>query len=533
MVLAIVAVYLLVVMAIAFRVSGGARDVEGYSVGNRDLPGWAVGCSVLGTFLSSMTFLGYPAGAFAGNWNAWVFGLALPVAAGAAALWFVPLYRSSVQLSAYELVHDRFGVWARCYAAAAYIALQLVRVAMVQLLVAFALAPLIDGWNADTATKVQAVILVSGLAVIVYDVVGGMRAVVWTDVLQVVVLTIGAAWCLALLWSHVGPQWDQLAAAHGEKFRLGRPLGTIDAAGGLAPWLIGALSAPTVLVMLIYGVSENLRNYAADQNYVQRMLAARDGRAAARSIWLAALAYLPLSAGFCLIGTLLYFHYGLAPPPELADARPEEVFPYFIRNELPPLAAGLVIAAILAAAMSTIDSSLNSSSTVLLVDAVRPLRRGRVGKYDVIWLRATTVLCGVGATAASLAIYREYGDRAAAMIDVWWKLAGMAGGGMFGLFLLAWLTPRLPSWAALISVAASIPVLWWGGGCPGVPRDWAARAWLDDHPYPLDGKLVGVTASLVVLGLGGVFRLILPPTNRRSGPRADAAGDCPGAGADV
>lgn len=502
MILAIVATYLAIVMAIAFRVSRGARDVDGYSVGSRALPGWAVGLSVLGTFLSSMTFLGYPAGAFAGNWNSWVFGLAAPIAAAAAAVWFIPLYRGSVRLSAYELVHDRFGAWARCYAAAAYIALQMVRVAMVQLLVAFALAPLIDGWNADTATKIETIILVSGVAVIIYDVMGGMQAVVWTDVLQVIVLTIGAGWCLVVLVGDVGPRLGELVAAHREKFALGAPISSPKAAGGWGAWIAHLLTAPTLVVMLIYGLTENLRNYGADQNYVQRMLAAKDGRAAARSIWLGALAYLPLSAGFCLIGTLLFFRYGLDTPPELVGARAEEFFPYFIHTSLPSVAAGVVIAAILAAAMSTIDSSLNSSSTVLLVDVVRPLRGGRPSQLDIYVLRSSTALFGVAATAASLSIFRVYGDGADAMIGVWWKLAGMAGGGLFGLFLLAWLTPRIPSGAALAAVLASFPMLWWGGGCPGVDPESSTGRWLAEHAFPFDGKLVGVAATLIMLAVG-------------------------------
>lgn len=210
--LIIIAVYLIAMLAIGYRVSDQSRDVEGYTVGNRNMSGWPLGLSVLATFLSSITFLGIPAKTFSqGNWNAFIFGATAPIAALVAVRWFVPLYRQGVSLSAYELLESRFGYWARAYAALSYVTLQIIRIGNVLLLVALAMKPMLR-WDAPPGdwaerfsaaewvdVKIVCILLLAGLVVIVYDVLGGIRAVVWTDVWQVFILTFGALWVLAEL----------------------------------------------------------------------------------------------------------------------------------------------------------------------------------------------------------------------------------------------------------------------------------------------------------------------------------------------
>jgi SSS family solute:Na+ symporter len=257
------------------------------------------------------------------------------------------------------------------------------------------------------------------------------------------------------------------------------------------------------MVVFLYGLSENLRNYGTDQNYVQRMLAARNERAAAGSIWLAALGYLPVSAIFCLIGSALAVRY--AAPGALPEGmKAEEVFPYYMKHELPPVVLGLVISGILAAAMSTIDSCLNSISTLVLVDVVRPLRQ-REPRIREIWiLRLSTILFGVIGTGTAVFMYVAFQEeRARTIMDLWWQYAGTAGGGLFGLFLLAWLAPRLPAWGALLAVLSTIPVMAWGT----FARNFAsgsAWAWLE---CPLSPLLVGVAGTAALLVVGGSIAL--------------------------
>lgn len=478
--LVVVVVYLAAMLALAWYVSAGSRDVEGYSLGDRGMSGWAVGLSVLGTFTSSISFLAYPAAAYQGNWNAYVFGLALPFSAWVAVRYFIPLYRSADRLSAYELLGERLGWGARLYAAASYLLLQLVRVAMVLLLLALAVAPLL-GW------QVVPTIILVGLLVIAYDVLGGLQAVIWTDVWQVLILFGGAAWCLGELVigypGGAGALWADLPS---EKLSLGS-------------WDVWDLSTSTFWVVLVYGLAENLRNYGTDQSYVQRMLCARNEREAAKSFWIGALSYVPLSVLFFAIGSALFVHYQQATGLLPAGLKPEEVFPFFIRRELPPGVGGLVIAAIMAAAMSTVDSSLNAMSTVVLSDFLRPQRGARQPLWpEIVTLRLSTATAGLLGTGLAVGVYLVYREGSQTIIDLWWQSAGTIGGGMFGLFLLAWLVPRVPGWGALLAVVATWPVLAWGTFARNLPADSPWAAW----NCPLERKLVGIAGTLVLVTVG-------------------------------
>jgi len=491
--LAVVAIYMAAMLGVAWFVSAKSRDVEGYTVGNRNMSGWVVGLSVLGTFTSSISFLAVPAMIYSDrNWNSFVFPLAVPVAAVVAVRWFVPLYRREVQLSAYEFLERRFGYWARGYADACFLLLHTIRVGMVLLLVALAVQPLL-GWN------VLPTIVCLGVLVIVYDVLGGIQAVIWTDVVQVAILFGGAAWCLAVL----AGGWPGGAG----QFFHDVPAGSFSL-GDFAAW---DLAQSTFLVVFIYAISENLRNYGTDQNYVQRMLAARDDHEASRSIYVGAFGYLPVIAVISLVGTGLSMWYQLPieamPDSEAAafvgermaslpvDARPDAIFPHFIRHELSPIVAGLVVSAVLAAGMSTVDSSLNSMSTVLLVDVARRLRRGPSRVPEIILLRLFTAAMGAFGTAAAALVYLEYGEGSGALMGLWWKYAGVSGAGLFGLFLLAWLMPRIPPWGAAVAVISSLPVLGLG---------------LYDNGEHVHGNAVGVAGVLMMLVIGGLVRLVAP-----------------------
>lgn len=488
--------YMAAMLWLAWRVSDQSRNVEGYTVGNRSMAGWTVGLSVLGTFASSITFLGLPAKAYDGNWNAFVFSIALPFAALVAVTWFIPLYRRETQISAYALLESRFGYWARAYADASFVVLQLIRVATVLLLVALAVRPML-GW------EIVPTLIGVGTLVVIYDTLGGIRAVIWTDVVQVIVLVVGAAWCLVELlfdWS-AGPG-NLLVTIPREKLSLGE-------------WSFD-LTTSTVFVVFLYGVTENLRNYGTDQSYVQRMLCARSDREAGKSIWIGALAYLPMSAMFCLIGSALFMQY---PPDGTHALRPDEVFPHFITNSLPRPVAGLVIAAILAAAMSTVDSSLNSGATVIFVDVFRRFRQREVPRWpEIVTLRLTTVTLGVLGTGLAVSMYLIFREESRTVMDIWWQYAGTAGGGMFGLFLLAWLLPRVPAWGAALGVVLTIPVLAWGTFARNIPddTDWT---WLE---CPLHPNMVGISATAVMLAVGAAFAAAASAGLIQPNPRANS-----------
>ena len=351
--LAVLAAYFAATMAVGFAVTRRSRSVDGFTAADRSLPGWLTGLSILGTFVSSITFLALPAKAYVSNWNPFVFSVSLPLATWVAVRWFLPFYRRSTHVSAYAHLEARFGPWARLYASLCYLLTQLARMGTVMYLMALPLSVLL-GWD------IRTMILVTGVSVTVYALVGGLVAVIYTDAFQTVVLVAGALTCATLMVASLPGGAGQLLQIAGEqgKFSL----------GSLGP----GLGEPTVWVVLLYGLTINLQNFGIDQNYVQRYIASKSDAEARKSLWLGGLTYVPLSAAFLFIGSALFAYYrvhaGDLPAAYRDPAQADFVFPWFIVSVLPPGITGLLIAAIFAAAMSTVSTSLNSSATIILND---------------------------------------------------------------------------------------------------------------------------------------------------------------------
>lgn len=420
-------------------------STEQFMAAGRRLPGWAVGLSILGTFVSSISFIANPGKSYAANWNPFVFSLSLPIAALVATRFFVPYYRRSGYISAYRSLEDRFGRWAGTYAVVCYLLTQIARVGSILYLVALAMEPL-TGWD------VRVIILLTGVLVTIYTLVGGIEAVIWTDVVQSVVLFVGMIACAALLIVETPGGLTQILNVSGESAKLS--LGSFRTDG--ESWL-QEFGTPTFWVMLLYGLFINLTNFGIDQSYVQRYLTARTDADARRSVWLGALAYVPVSAILFFIGTALFAYYAAKPDLLPAETRPDSVFPHFIATELPVGATGLLVAAVMAAAMSSVDSSLNSSATLCLTDLYqRYIDPDAAEATRLRVLHIATVFWGVVGTGMALAMINVK-----SALDAWWELAGVFSGGMLGLFLLGFLSRRANRWAAIVGVGVGVVAILW------------------------------------------------------------------------
>ena len=447
------------------------------------LPGWAVGLSILGTFVSSITFLAYPGQAYNSNWDVFMFSLTLPVAAVFASLYFIPLYRTKVKVSAYEYLEQRFGSWARIYGSISFMLGSLARIGMILFLVSLVLHHL-TGWSYIT------IIVVTGIGVTIYTVIGGIEAVIWTDVIQVIVLLGGAIVSAIIMIAGMpeGPgQIFDIAAEH-HKFSL----------GSWKPDLIN----PTVWVVIFYGIMENLRNFGVDQNYVQRYQATRSQKEAIQSVWTAALAYIPVSALFLFIGTALFAFYNVYPhslPDSLhGPLTGDKIYPYFIVTEFPVGLRGVLIAAIFAAAMSSIDSSLNCVSTLTLLDFYkRYINRAADDRKSIKMLRIFTVIWGGLGTITGMAMIQVK-----TALETGWQLAGIAGGGIIGLFLLGLAFKSIKSRHALIAVIASIVSIVWATFSRNLPEKWH---WLE---CTWNSRMIGVIGTITLLAIGTGLSLI-------------------------
>jgi solute:Na+ symporter, SSS family len=417
------------------------KTSDQFTSGGGKLPSWVVGMSIFATFVSSISFLALPGKAYVSNWNALVFSFAIPIAAIMAVKFFVPLYRGLGSISAYNYLEVRFGRWARIYASVCYILTQMMRTGAILLLLALPLNALF-GWDIKT------IIIVTGIAVTAYSMLGGIQAVVWTDAIQGIVLIVGALVCAVILTFSMpeGPgQIFEIAAAN-NKFSLGS---------------FGAsLADSTFWVVLIYGLFINLQNYGIDQNFVQRYMTTSSLKKAKSSALFGALLYLPVSLVFFYIGTALFSYYTAQPdllPAELKVAGTgDKVFPHFIVNGLPKGITGLLIASIFAAGMSTVSTSVNSTATIILSDYYLRYFKNATEKSSMKVLYISSVIFGSLGIIIALSLVGVE-----SVLDAWWSLASIFSGGMLGLFLLAFLSKSVRNIDAAVGVIVGALVIIW------------------------------------------------------------------------
>ncbi len=418
------------------------RTSAQFTSGGGNLPAWVVGMSIFATFVSSISFLALPGNAYTTNWNALVFSFSIPVASIMAVKFFVPLYRGIGSISAYTYLEIRFGAWARIYASICYLLTQLMRTGAILLLLALPLNALF-GWN------IRTIIILTGIAVTFYSMMGGIRAVVWTDAIQGIVLIAGAIACALVLTFSMpeGPGQIFDIAVRDNKFSLGS---------------FGAsLSTSTFWVILVYGLFINLQNFGIDQNFVQRYMATNTDKKAKSSALFGSLLYVPVSIIFFYIGTALYAYYTAQPdllPENLKQAgMGDKIFPHFIVNGLPQGITGLLIAAIFAAGMSTVSTSLNSTATIILSDYyLRYINKSAGNRASMMVLYGSSVVVGSLGVIIAVSLIGV-----TSVLDAWWSLASIFSGGMLGLFLLAFLSRKVRRIDAAIGVIAGVVVIVW------------------------------------------------------------------------
>ncbi len=464
--LLIIAGYMIGMVLVGVYFSRKNKGSEQFTKAGGSIPGWAIGLSIYATFLSSNTFLGVPGKAFGSNWNAFVFSISMPLAAWLAAKYFVPFYRKTGEVSAYTHLENRFGPWARTYAVACFLLTQLARMGSIFFGIALSLQAL-------TGLSMAMVMIVMGVCIIVYTVLGGLEAVIWTEVVQGIIKTLGGLLIVYLIIDGVPGGVSKIIeiGAREDKFSL----------GSLSP----DLTSSTFWVILLYGFFINLNNFGMDQNYVQRYHAARSAKQASQSIWLCVWIYVPASLLFFVIGSCLYAYYQVNPG--LLDAvkvqtaierlgsgatreqisqmvqtmQPadygDKVMPFFMVTKIPAGLVGVIVSAILSAAMSTISSGMNASATVFTEDIYkRYFNKNANDKQKMRVLYIGTVTFGVLGMLVGIAMIG-----AKSILDMWWELSGIFAAGMLGLFLLGIISRKAKNQQAAIATVIGVLVICW------------------------------------------------------------------------
>jgi SSS family transporter len=415
---AIVVLYLAGTTLIGAWFSRRQRDLKTYFVGGRDV-GWGlVLVSIVATETSTVTFLSVPGLSFKNGGNCTFLQLAVGYIIGRLAIaWLLlPQYFRGECFSAYELLRDRFGPAVQRVASATFIVTRTIADGLRLFLTALLLRQF-TGWDMTMS------VLVMGSATIVYTYLGGMQAVIWTDLIQFVIYIVGAI-VAALFIINAVPGGFEAVRSIGEgagKFQI------IDTTPTFSNYLV-------LWAGVIGGAFFSMASHGADQIMVQRYLCARSVGQARAALILSGVVVFVQFALFLFIGIGLYALHmtgGLELEP---GTRNDEVFGVFIVRDLPVGMVGLVIAAVLAAAMSTLSSSLNSSATALQSDFYRPLVRSRSERHYLVMSKWMTAIFGVAQMGVAIAAVRLQSDQSVVVQVL--SVAGLTIGLILGVFLI-------------------------------------------------------------------------------------------------
>ena len=432
-----IALYGVVLVWMGFFFSRRENSTDEYFLAGRRIPWWASGISIFATSLSAITFMAIPAKTWDTDWTYFIQNLLIIVVAPVAAMLLVPAFRRLDVTTAYEYLEHRFHASLRLAASALYMLFQVGRVAVVTLLPALALA-------AVTGLDVTTCIVVMGILCILYTALGGIEAVIWSDVLQAAVLFGGAGWALTIMLFGTEGGLSGLV----EEASAAGKLRTVDVSFDL--------TRASLLVIVLGGIFSNIIPYASDQSVVQRYLAVKDVREAKRAVWAGALLALPASLLFFGLGTALWGFYRSNPELLRPTGQLDQILPLFIVDMLPAGVAGVVLAGLFAAAMSSLDSSMNSVATAFTTDWYRRFRPKADDRSRLVVARIATVTIGVLGTTAAIVMAKLNNS---SLLDLWFEVLGLFGSGIAGVFLLGALTRRtgpIAGWCGLVASAVAV-----------------------------------------------------------------------------
>jgi solute:Na+ symporter, SSS family len=360
------------------------------------------------------------------------------------------------------------------------------------------------------------IMIIMGICIIVYTVLGGMEAVIWTEVVQGIIKTLGAVLILVLIISEMGGVSKIIdIASTNHKFSL----------GSFSPDFTEA----TFWVILFYGFFINLNNFGMDQNYIQRYHTARSSKQASKSVWMCVWLYVPASLLFFIIGTSLFAYYQMHP--ELIEVVKQQaaadklgvhasasqinqlasqlqpadygdkVMPHFMVTKIPTGLIGLIISALLSAAMSTISSGMNASATVFTMDIYKRYFKKNLSEKGIFFmLHLATIIFGVLGLIAGIAMIGVK-----SLLDAWWQLSGIFAGGMLGLFLLGIISRRTKSAEAFTAVLLGVVVILWMTFSVNLPEKYAFLR------NPMNNNMIIVIGTLTIFLTG----LLLTARKRR------------------
>lgn len=485
----VVAVYLLIIVVFGISFAKKQKSTDHYFAASGGLPSWAVGLSILATLISSVTFLAYPGAGYSSNWILLVQGLMVPIVLVFLVNFIVPLYRKVIGISTYEYFEKRFGYVARLYTSFAFTMAHFSKMGTVFFLLALALSSM-SGLN------IYGVIIVLGVIIILYTLLGGIEAVIWLDVIQGLMLFLGGLLCLGVMFYVAPANMMEMVSHAWESDKIG--FGPYD-------WDFTRL---TFVVIALNGIFYAIQKYGTDQTIVQRYLTAKSHKEAVKASLVGVLLCVPVWALFMFVGSMLFSFYELSEFVVPEGTRPDSVFPYFLKTQLPIGVTGLILAALTAAALSSLDSDLNSLAAVGVEDYYKRLKPNMPDTHYLNVGRSIVVGCGIAALLVAFMYVEAEGET---VLGIVFALYAIFSGGIAGLFLLGIFTKRANSKGIIVGIAACVLFTAWAmltslnigpGGKPFL-----------DFPgfnYTHHSYMLGVYTHFILFGVGYAASFLFP-----------------------
>jgi SSS family solute:Na+ symporter len=447
---AIVIAYL-VGMAVFGVISGGKQtSTRDYFLGSRNLPWWAVCFAIVATETSTLTFISIPGLAYLTNLNFLqiTFGYLLGRIMVSALL--LPSYSTGELMTAYQLLGSRFGPGMRNLASITFMFTRVLADGVRLFATAIPLAILMKGWNAFSGVPndlvyVSSIVVMAGIT-LTYTYLGGVRAVIWTDVVQMFIYLAGAVGAAAVIITKLAD--GGINAIPPEKFNV------INLQFDLSTLLATAYTLPA---SIIGGAFLSMASHGTDQIIVQRLLTVKTLRGSRKALIGSGLAVIIQFAIFLFIGLLLYAYYGGASLDALQLGKADEIFPKFIIESMPSGLAGIIIAGLLAAAMSTLSGSVNSLSSATINDIYKPyFSRASTESRDLFLSRMSSLFwCALLVGVAIFFIT----NTSKALVELALSITSVTYGGLLGAFLLGVLFKGIRQRDAIAGFTAGILVM--------------------------------------------------------------------------
>ena len=436
----VLALYLLAMLGMGMYFMRKENGSDDFFKGGGRIPWWAAGISIYATMLSAITYMTIPAKAYTTDWTYYPMLWMILLVSFPVIKYYLPYFRKLNVTSAYEILEQRFNLFTRLLASTLFCVFMIVRMAIVLYLPSLAL-------TAVTGMDIYLCIVLMGLVTIIYCTMGGVEAVIWGDVVQGLILVGGAIF--AVIYLAVNTEGGVSAyidiALENDKFRL-------------FDWS-NSWSQATWWVIIIGGIANNLISYTSDQTVIQRYMTTPDEKSAGRGILVNGLMSVFVSVAFYMIGTGLYTFYKTHPAElDVTMAQSDAIFPFFMMSQMPVGLAGVLIAAIFAATMSTISSNINSVATAFSIDFWKRFRPSTTDHQLLGVARWSSM--GSGLVGFLLALFMATWN-IQSFLDFFNEYLGLLTSGLGGLFFIAVFMKRVKGYAALTGFVVGEAVVIW------------------------------------------------------------------------